>query len=82
MELCKTRCKACGHLNRWYSFKWPSTPERREHNRVNSETCVKCGSTDVEDVEDDEVMAPYRAAAGILADMIRGADRKGEPDAD
>jgi hypothetical protein len=61
MELNKTRCKSCGHLNRWYGYKWVNTESRRAHNRTNNTTCPKCKSTDVENVEDAETMAPYRA---------------------
>lgn len=66
MELNKTKCSSCGLLNRWSSYKWASTPERREHNRKNNSTCPKCGSTDVKNVEDDETMGPSRFAASLL----------------
>lgn len=66
MELNKTRCNDCGHLNRWYSYKWASTEERREHNRRNRTTCPKCGSENVSDVEDDDTMGPYRAVAEAM----------------
>ncbi len=67
MELCKTYCKNCGHLNNWYAYKWASTPERSEHNRKNARECSKCGSVDVENVEDDETMGPYR----ILSELFK-----------
>lgn len=66
MELNKTRCRSCGHLNRWHSYKWANTPARQEHNRVNNTTCPKCRSTEVENVEDNETRGPYRMLASIL----------------
>lgn len=66
MELNKTRCRSCGYLNRWHSYKWANTEARQEHNRVNNTTCPKCGSTEVENVEDDETMGPYRMLVSIL----------------
>ena len=66
MELNKTQCLDCGHVNRWYSYKWASTPERQEHNRVNSTTCPSCKGKRVKNVEDDETMAPYRGVAQAL----------------
>lgn len=72
MELNKTRCRSCGHLNIWNSYKWANTEVRQEHNRVNRTTCPKCSSTEVENVEDDDTMAPYRAVAGIIASVLSG----------
>ena len=66
MELVKTRCKSCGHVNSWHSFKWASTDERREHNRKNNDECPKCNGTDVSNYDDDETMAPYRFAVDVL----------------
>lgn len=67
MELNKTKCNDCGHLNRWNSFKWANTEARQRHNRVNSTTCPQCGSNNVGNVEDDETMAPYRFVAEAIA---------------
>lgn len=66
MELNKTQCNDCGHLNRWHSFKWVDSPERAEHNRRGREECPECKSTNVSNVEDDETMGPYRFAADLL----------------
>ena len=71
MELNKTRCLDCGHINRWYSYKWASTPDRQEHNRKNRTTCPKCNSTNVKDFDDDETMAPYRFVADALFGEIK-----------
>ncbi len=67
MELNKTKCLDCGNINRWQSYKWASTPERRSHNRLNNTTCPLCKSTNVKNVEDGETMAPYRAIVSELA---------------
>ena len=80
MELCKTRCLDCAHMNRWHSFKWPDTEQKKEHNRVNSDTCVRCGSRNVLDLEDDEVMAPYKAAAEIFAKVVRDPREAARPE--
>lgn len=67
MELNKTKCQDCGFVNRWYGYKWIGGDEqRKEHNRVNSKTCVKCGSSNVGNHEDDETMGPYRSAVKAL----------------
>lgn len=71
MELNKTKCLDCGHINRWHGYKWASTPERREHNRKNSKECPRCGSTNVKNHEDDETMGPYRAVAEMLSGAVR-----------
>ena len=67
MELNKTLCNDCGYLNAWYGYKLPSySPERQEHNRINARTCIKCGSTNVKNHEDDDTMDPYRFVASLL----------------
>lgn len=66
MELEKTRCENCGHLRRWHSYKWANTPERQAFNREGHSKCVKCGSTNVTSVEDEEIMVPYNFAARLL----------------
>ncbi len=71
MELNKTRCLDCGHVNKWYSYKWADTPGRKEHNRLNSTTCPKCKSNNVEDFDDDETMEVYRFAADAIAKVIK-----------
>lgn len=71
MELNKTKCSDCGYLHEWYGYKWVDSEERAEHNRVNSTTCPKCKSNNVEDIEDDEVMAPYRFLAETLFGAIK-----------
>jgi hypothetical protein len=56
-------------VNRWYSFKWfggDNAEQRRQHNHVNRTTCPFCGSNDVYDIEDAEVMALHQAAANTL----------------
>jgi len=70
MELCKTKCNDCGHLNRYHAYKWVDSEERREWNRKNRHECVKCGSKNVSDIEDDEVMEPYRAVADLISSML------------
>jgi Zn finger protein HypA/HybF involved in hydrogenase expression len=70
VELNKTRCLDCGHLNRWHSYKWASTPERREHNRKNNNECPKCGSENVQNVEDDETMEMANFAAGVISQLF------------
>jgi Zn finger protein HypA/HybF involved in hydrogenase expression len=72
MELNKTYCQDCGHLNRWYSYKWANTEDRQDHNRRNDTTCPKCGSHNVKNVEDDETMGPYRAVVSALVGGRRG----------
>jgi hypothetical protein len=71
MELCKTKCNDCGHLNRYYAYKWVDREERREWNRKNRYECVKCGSKNVVDVADDEVMAPYNFLADIIGQAVK-----------
>jgi len=66
MELNKTKCHSCGHLNRWYSFKWPDAEWKQHHNQRNSTECPKCGSRDVVDIEDEEVMELYSTAVKML----------------
>ena len=67
MEMNKTLCKDCRHVNRWYSYKWAGTPSQQEHNRVNNTTCPNCKSTNVENVEDSDTMGAYNMAADILS---------------
>jgi nucleoside 2-deoxyribosyltransferase len=71
METTKTRCKDCGYVHVWQAFKLASDPEALEWNRSRSTTCQECGSTNVENVEDDETMAPYRSMAGLLVSMAK-----------
>jgi Zn finger protein HypA/HybF involved in hydrogenase expression len=80
VELNKTRCLDCHHVNRWYSYKWASTPERQEHNRKNRTTCPKCESTNVKDFDDDETMAPYRFAADVILDIAKKKRDDGDRD--
>lgn len=68
MELNKTRCLDCDYVNRWYSYKWASTPDRQERNHKNRTTCPKCNSTNVKDFDDGETMAPFKRDAFILKD--------------
>lgn len=74
MEVNKTRCKSCHNVNTWYSYKWVDRDERREHNRRGREECPKCGSTDVENVEDDDTMATSRAVASLLSQPLKPTD--------
>jgi hypothetical protein len=67
MELNKTKCLDCGFLNSWYGYKYANDEYRREHNRLNSKTCVKCGSENVKNHEDKETMGFYQAAASSIA---------------
>jgi hypothetical protein len=67
MELNKTKCLACGFVNSWYGYKWANDDYRREHNKLNSTTCVKCGSTNVTNHEDKETMGFYQSAASSIA---------------
>jgi hypothetical protein len=73
MELCKTRCLDCGYVHVWQAWKWVDSPERAAWNESRSTTCQKCGSKHVEDVQDDEVMAPYRFAASVVSGLVSGA---------
>jgi hypothetical protein len=66
MELNKTRCKACGYVHEWQGYKFCDTPAKEEWNAERRCTCQQCGSTNVENVEDDETMAPARAMASLL----------------
>lgn len=75
MELNKSKCAACGHVTRYYTYKWADREERREHNRTAGKTCERCGSTDVKNLEDDETMGPYRHVVSLLA----GAQPEPEP---
>lgn len=70
MELNKTQCRDCGHLHRWYSYKWADTKEKRDWNLTNDSTCPKCKSTNVKNIEDDDTMGPYRFAAKIISKLI------------
>ena len=83
MEWDSTKCLDCGHRNTWRRFKWPDSAFRKEHNRVNSKTCVKCDSVNVS----DDVLAPMvqddilssEAVASILSapdeDLLKTKDR-------
>jgi len=76
MELNKTKCNACGHLNRWYSYKLVSSEGRKEHNHRNSTECPECGSEDVTEFDDDETMAPYHAMAEMLFGLVKKREEK------
>jgi len=76
MELNKTKCKDCGHLNKWYSYKWVDSDERAEHNKLHRTTCPECKSNNVEDIEDEEVMAPYNFLAGVIADVFKRQEER------
>lgn len=66
MELNKTKCKDCGHINSWHSYKWADTEDKREWNRRNNTTCPSCGSNNVSNVEDEETMGPYNFVAEVI----------------
>lgn len=70
MELNKTKCKDCGYLHSWYSYKWAGTPERKEWNRKRFEECTQCGSTNVCNHEDDDTMGVYRSVASAIKDGL------------
>jgi len=67
MELNKTKCLDCGFVNSWYGYKHAHDEYRREHNRLNSKTCVKCGSENVQNHEDHETRGFYQSAASSIA---------------
>lgn len=70
MELNKTKCRTCGRTHAWDGYKFADTPEKQAHNQRNRTTCPYCNSTNVENVEDDETMAPYRIAAAEIARAV------------
>ena len=66
MELSKTVCLDCGHLNRWYAYKWADAEHKRNYNHKNSTECPSCGSKNVKNQEDAETMASYRSMVNVL----------------
>ena len=76
VELNKTKCLDCGHVNVWQSFKWADSEQRKEHNRLNNTTCPKCKSTHVKNVEDNDTMGPYRAIADAIIDIAAKPERE------